>query len=89
MAMYKQYNLPFEIERACRCSFVVRIDNGEPVFITNENLLYMMEHPDANFQIVERCNSHGFDSKWIEVAKTEWTLGFKNRIFGPDGMLIR
>lgn len=89
MAMYKQYNLPFEIERACRCSFVVRLVNGETAFISNENLWTLMQNPDSQIEIIHhQDNRRGTVQKWIMVAKTEWTLGFKKRIFGPDGRAI-
>lgn len=88
MAMYKTLYLPFEVERACRCSFVVRLCNGEHAFITNENLLYMTEHPDADFQIVERLDSRGICRKWIVVAKIVWDFGFKKKRFDCNGQAI-
>lgn len=82
------YNLPFKVERPCRSSFVVRLVNGEHAFITNENLLYMTEHPDADFQIVERLDSHGIGRNWIVVAKVVWDFGFKKKMFDCNGQAI-
>ena len=82
----KHFSLPFEIERACRCSFVVRFENDEHAFISNENLLYLAQHPGAQFEIVEReDHRNNMRQKWIMVAKTVWTFGFKGRIFKCDG----
>ena len=90
MAMFRHYDLPFEIERACRCSFVVRLYNGETAFISNENLWTLMQNPNSQIQVIDhQDNRRDTVQKWIMVAKTEWTLGFKKRIFGPDGMPIR
>ena len=90
MAMYKQYNLPFEVERACRCSFVVRLVNGEHAFITNENLWALMQNPDSLKKVVEKMDPRTRNvQKWILVGKFEWSWGFKKKLFGPDGMAIR
>jgi hypothetical protein len=87
MAMYKHYKLPFEVERACRCSFVVRLENGEKAFITNENLWTLMQNPVSLIKIVEKTDPRtGAIQKWILIGKFEWTFGFKKKPFGPDSI---
>ena len=80
------YGLPFEIESACRCSFVVRLENGERAFITNENLLYMMRFPHSEFRLQEVCRNNSVPQKWIVVAKIVWDWGFKKRMFDCNGL---
>ena len=84
-----EFMLPFEIERACRCSFVVHLNNGERAFISNDNLLYLMQNPNARYEIVDRLDRSGSAQHWIMVAKVVWTFGFKKCSFGPDGNPIR
>ena len=80
------FELPFEVERAARCSFVVRLQNGEHAFISNQNLFTMMRAPWTHFQVIKKRNSRtGIDQAWIVVEEIRWTLGFKARLFGPDG----
>ncbi len=86
MAMYQTYQLPFKVERSCRCSYVVSLDKDHQAFISNENLWTLMQNPDTPFQVIMRRSSRsGIEKPWIVVAKTEWTLGFKTPMFGPDG----
>lgn len=81
-----QHKLSFEVERACRCSFVVRFENGEQAFISNHNLLTLMRDPNTPFNIIERMDSRTrMIRKWIVVLESNWTLGFKKPMFGPDG----
>ena len=80
-----KFELPFEVERACRCSFVVRLENGEHAFISNENLLRVMQNPTIPMKFVKKMNRNGIEQTWIMVCKMEWTLGFKISMFGPDG----
>ena len=87
MAMYT-YQLPFEVERPCRCSFVVRFKNGGHAFISNENLFYLSQNPGCKFEVINRNYRNGRTQPWIIVAKTEWTFGFKKPMFGPDGHRI-
>lgn len=80
------HKLSFEVERACRCSFVVRLENGEQAFISNHNLLTLMREPNTPFHTIERMDSRTrMIRKWIVVLESNWTLGFKTRMFGPDG----
>ena len=85
MAMHQTYQLPFEVERACRCSFVVRLENEQRAFISNENLLTIMMNPNTPMKFIKKMNRNGTEQTWIIVCKTEWTLGFKNLMLGPDG----
>ena len=85
MAMYQTYQLPFEVERPCRCSFVVRLEDGGHAFISNENLVRLMMNPDTPMEFIKKQNQNGPDQTWIMVCKMEWTLGFKKPVFGPDG----
>ena len=81
----KHFSLPFEVERACRCSFVVRFENEERAFISNENLFYLMQHPNASFVTVEHRDSRNdMITKWVMVEQAVWTLGFKTRMFGLE-----
>ena len=80
-----KFELPFEVERACRCSFVVRLENGEHAFISNENLLRVMQNPTIPMNFVKKMHRNGTEQTWIVVCKMEWTLGFKKPMFGPDG----
>lgn len=85
MAMYQTYQLPFEVERPCRCSFVVRLENGGHAFISNENLFRLMMNPDTPMKFIKKQSQNDPDQTWIMVCKMEWTLGFKKPVFGPDG----
>lgn len=89
MAMYQIYQLPFELVRPCRCSYVVSFtnDNGDrqEAFISNENLFRLMMNPDTPIKLIPKKNQNGTEQIWIMVCKMEWTLGFKKPIFGPDG----
>ena len=87
MANYK-FELPFKLGRPCRCSFVVRLDDGRNAFISNENLFYLSQNPGCEFEVIDRNYRNGRTQPWIVVAKTEWTLGFKKPMFGPDGHRI-
>ena len=84
MANYK-FELPFEVERPCRCSYVVRFDKDRQAFISNENLFRLMMNPDTPMQFIKKKNQNGIEQTWIMVCKMEWTLGFKKPMFGPDG----
>ena len=86
MAMYKRYELPFEVERACKSSFVINTGVGH-AFITNENLLEFLRNPATDYTIAELHLPNGQVQKWIAV-KT-FTLGFKKRLFGTDGHIAR
>lgn len=79
------YNLPFEVERACRCSFLVRLNDGQLAYISNANMLMLANHPETPFQVMMRMDpkTH-IERPWIVVARTEWTLGFKKPMFCPD-----
>lgn len=77
----KTFNVPFEIERACRCSFVVRFNNGEQAFISNSNLLEFMKDPRIQYGIVLRRDARGIETKWVAVHKYIVDLGFKKPIF--------
>lgn len=80
-----KFELPFEVERTCRCSFVVRLENGGHAFISNENLFYLAQNPGCKFEVINRNYRDGRTQPWIMVCKMEWTLGFKKPVFGPDG----
>ena len=81
-----KFELPFEVERACRCSFVVRLENEHHAFISNENLWTLMQNPGTPFQVIMRMDPRScIEKPWIVVLKTEWALGFKKPMFGPDG----
>ena len=85
MAMYT-YQLPFEVERSSRCSYVVKLDKDHYAFISNENLWTLMQNPDTPFQVIMKRDPRSRTERpWIVVLKTEWTLGFKKPMFGPDG----
>lgn len=86
--IYNEIHLPFEVERPCRCSFVVRLSNDEHAFITNSNLFYMMQHPTADFHTIVKRDTRGLDQKWIVVAKVIWDLGFKPKKFDCNGRAI-
>lgn len=73
-------DLPFEIERACRCSFIVCFNNGEHAFISNANLLAFINNPYIQYEIVLRRDSRGIETKWIAVYKCTIDLGFKKPI---------
>ena len=81
----KTFNLPFEIERACRCSFVVRLNNGEHAFISNANLLAFMNNPHTLYEIIPRRDSRGVELNWIAIHVCSLDLGFKKPIFLPTG----
>lgn len=76
----KTFNLPFEVERACRCSFVVRLLNsGEHAFISNANLLAFMNDPYVQYEIIRRRDANGLETNWIAIYSLD--LGFKKPIF--------
>ena len=75
--------LPFEIERACRCSFVVRFSNGERAFITNANLLVFLNHPATSYQIVRSFDKRGIEMRWVAVYTLDF--GFKRPLFSATG----
>lgn len=77
----KTFNLPFEIERACRCSFVVRLNNGDRAFISNANLLAFMNNPQTQYELVCRRDSRGIESNWIAIHVCSLDLGFKRPMF--------
>ena len=82
----KTFNLPFEIERACRCSFVVRFYNsGEHAFISNANLLAFLNEPYIQYEIIPRRDSRGVEMKWIAVVRCSLDLGFKKPTFSANG----
>lgn len=88
MSNYK-FELPFEVERACRCSFVVRLKDGTHAFISNQNFFTMMQAPWTSFQVIKKRNVRtGIDQPWIMVQECRWTLGFKTKLFGADGSRI-
>ncbi len=80
----KTFNLPFEIERACRCSFVVRFNNGERAFISNANLLAFMNNPYTQYEIVPRRNVNGVEVNWIAIHVCSLDLGFKKPMFSSN-----
>ena len=85
----KDMSYTFKLVRACRCSFAVRFENGEHAYISNQNLLYLMQHPDASFVTVERRDSrNGMITKWVMIEQVVWTFGFKTRLFGLDGKAL-
>lgn len=89
MANYYKFELPFMISRACRCSFEVIMDNGKTAYISNENLLTLMNRPCTEMMTVDRTTRDGIVQTWIVVAKTEWTFGFKKRpLFNECGQRI-
>ncbi len=73
--------LPFEIERACRCSFVVRFSTGEHAFISNANLLVFLREPYTQYEIVPRRDSRGVETNWIAIHVCSLDLGFKKPMF--------
>ena len=72
-------DLPFEIERACRCSFVVRFSNGEHAFISNANLLAFMNDSHTQYEIIRRRDANGLETNWIAIYSLD--LGFKKPVF--------
>ena len=84
-----KFELPFEVERACRCSFVVRLENGERAFISNQNLFTLIRAPWTPFQVMKRTDHRtGIEQAWIMIQESKWTFGFKTRLFGIDGNRI-
>ena len=74
-------NLPFEIVRACRCSFVVRFKNGTTAFILNANLFEFLRNPRAEYEIVTRTDRRGKDMLWVAVYRKTLDLGIQPRYF--------
>lgn len=76
-------DLPFEIERACRCSFVVRFYNsGEHAFISNANLLAFLKNPYTQYEIIPRKDvRRGTETNWIAIHVCSLDLGFKKPVF--------
>lgn len=83
-----QVKLPFTIEGANRCSFTVEI-NGRRAFISNHNLLAIMESPNIEWRVIERRGQRGQDFPWIEVREVNWTLGLKLPPLFRNGQRIR
>ncbi len=72
--------LPFEIERACRCSFVVCLNSGEHAFISNANLLAFLRDPYyTQYEIIRRRDANGLETNWIAIYSLG--LGFKKPVF--------
>lgn len=75
-------DLPFEIERACRCSFVVRLNNGDHAFISNANLLAFLRDPYTQYEIIPRKDvRRGTETNWIAIHVCSLDFGFKKPVF--------
>jgi hypothetical protein len=83
-----EVKLPFEIIRACRCSFVVDV-NGRNCFISNQNLLAFMQNPNVEWRTTERRDARGIEMCWIEVREANWTLGLKIPLLFRNGQIVR
>ena len=88
-----KFELPFKVERSCRCSYVVSFTEGENkgtvAFISNENFFRLMYNPNLPVELIPRRNPRtGKELTWIMVPTMEWTFGFKARLFGLDGNRI-
>lgn len=84
-----EVKLPFEIIRACRCSFEVEID-GTTAFISNQNLLTFMQNPNVQYRIAEKNQGINVPAnRWIMVCVARWELGLRRPMYLPNGAIIR
>lgn len=72
--------LPFSIEGAARCSFIVKTHDDQHCFISNSNLFAMLKNPDTKYHIVDRTDSKGRVTHWICIEQTICTFGFFKKL---------
>lgn len=72
--------LEFAFVRACRCSFVIRID-GKEAFVSNHNLMVMMQNPTVEYKIKDVVDPHGNHRLWVWIKEATWTSGIDFRNF--------
>ena len=78
-----EVKLPFLILRACRCSFEVEFPDGTCAFITNHNLLRIMNNEADAYAIIEKVTGDTvcpLVTKWVVIRVSVWTDGVMPRI---------
>lgn len=82
--MEAKSSIPFRVIGTSRSSLIVETEKG-PAFLHNKEVGYLMQHPDAHYEIISRPAHRGrrcpFGAE-IEFPETKWVCVYKPTIAG-------